>query len=455
MNISELEKAIKEIEDRSKQSHEETFALASTEKYILRTEIDKYEGLLKDLEAIRQYEQFVADHQDLVEEYRRLETRVGQIKKPAQKVVNRRKSTGAKKKPATTTEVKVEEKVVPEVEVTTEVAIQPEVKVEKKNSGTNTEFKLPDFSLIQALPAGKAKEEEIVVEKPVVDPYAYRMTKDKIIQDLPIRDLSEQKFQTPGMTDDQIKESQAKLAAIPIVDPKTYIDPIEEEIERRKKEHDAIKKAPVSEYKAMTDEEIEAARRKINDVPVTAMTEEEIEASRRKINEVPVSTMSPEEIEAANKRIGDLTGGKTEPKPEEPSAKKETKKVVKRRRFDWKNNFVTRGINKAYLVIKGLVFSENMNGRTKDYVDLSIAIANYRSAFKGRSPEVNNKELTAIDDRISKSEMLTVDEKKKLYRKLTKLAKQVEKENRRQQNAAMKDNHNIIDDLSDSFGLGR
>ena len=87
--------------------------------------------------------------------------------------------------------------------------------------------------------------------------------------------------------------------------------------------------------------------------------------------------------------------------------------------------------------------------------NISLAIGNYRAAYKGRTPEVNNKEFTAIDERISNSAMLTVEEKKRLYKKLTKLARLVERQNRIQQNKAMKDNQGIVYELNENFGLNR
>lgn len=445
MNISELEQAIKEIEARSQESHEATFALASTDKFILRTDIEKYEELLRDLEAIKQFDKFVAENQSVVDEYRRLEARVGQIKKPAQKVVNRRKNTGTKKKTAAAPEIKA-----PQIEerkdaVGSEVVLEPEVREQSKAPVVEPEFKMPDFSMIQALPAGREEQPvKKTFEPPVIDLGSYRLKRDNIIQDLPINDKSEQVFKSPGMTAEQIKASQDLINSIPIMSPES-VDPIQAEIDRRTKEFDAAKAQPVVEsapeaYKPMSDAEIEASRRKLS---------ESVPAAK---------PMTPEEIEAARRKIG-VEPPKAEPAPaapEAPKAKKgKRKKVTKRRRFDWKNNFLTNGIKKGYLVVKGLVFAENMNGRTKDYVNLVAQIGAYRSTFKKRSQEVNQIEFEVLDRKISESTMLTVDEKKRLYKKLTALARSVERQNRKIQNKALSDNRGIMDVLDEELGYGR
>ncbi len=195
-------------------------------------------------------------------------------------------------------------------------------------------------------------------------------------------------------------------------------------------------------YKPMTPEEIAASQEKLGINPTggstaTPMTDEEIEESKKKINSEPEKVEEPKEPTKEEKKKG------------------KKKKVTKRKRFDWKNNKIVTGVKKSYYVLKGIIFGENMYGRTKDYQSLSMAIGAYRSVYKTRDIATNNAELQGLDTKIASSTLLTIDEKKRLYVKLGKLAKQVEKNNRVQQAAAAKATHDVVEDLNEEVSFTR
>ena len=75
MNISEIEKRIKDIETRSEEAHRGMFVPVS-DKFILKDEVDAYKALLEDLEALRHYEAYVEQHRAVIEEYERRKNRV-------------------------------------------------------------------------------------------------------------------------------------------------------------------------------------------------------------------------------------------------------------------------------------------------------------------------------------------------------------------------------------------
>ena len=430
MNISEIQEVLTDIESRSHEAHRGRFQVASNSKVVFKDELQDYENLLQGIEDIRTLDAFVAEHQAIIDQYLALRSKVDSIKLPV-------KSEEVKKEePAivNTSEVK-EAKTEPVVSNTKDLITTDEKKEEVK---------------VEIVPTNTSEVPLLVPgAQPSIDQYSYRLGRGEIIQDLPINDRSEQTFKTAGMSSDAIKESQDKINAIPVVDPKKYVDPIQAEIDRRKAEWDKEKSKPNPEpsgYVPMTPEEIEAAKQKIK--PAAPMTDEEIEASRKKIGETdPNNKKDPEPAKEPT------STSTIENKKDKKKGKK--RKVTKRRRFDWKNNFITQGFNKAYLVIKGLVFSENMAGRTKDYVNACIALGNYRASYKNRTPDVNVKELEAIDRSIASSTMLTLEEKKRLYKKMTKLARQVERRNGRQQAQAIKDSKDILEELSEVEGRSR
>lgn len=441
MNISEVTNKITDIETRSEEAHRRSFDEVNG-RWIIIDEADAYRDLLEKQEAIRQYEEYVAQNQAVIDQYEKLKKGAYKVtepvvgapvvaeepKKKTRKVTNRRPAGKKKAAPKKAAEEKGEQPQPIEPTAITNVPVVEPVK--------NEEPKMVEVPLL-----GPAVE-------PSLDPNSYRLKRGEIIQDLPIHDKRDQVFTTPGMNADAIKASQDKLSQIKEVDMTTYKDPIEIEIARRAAEWEA-----------------EQAKKKAESAPYKPMTPEEIEASRKKLGfDTPAKKMTPEEIEASKKKIAE-SDPKKEPKkepektttPEETKGKKKGKKqiVTKRRKFDWKNNSITQGFGKAYTAIKGLIFAENMAGRTKDYMNACILIGRCRAAYKTRTPEVNIRELKAIDHNISTSVDLTFEEKTRLYKKLTKLSRQVERYNRKTQNKAFKESAKIIDGLNDDVSLGR
>lgn len=515
MNISEIEQKIKDIETRSEEQHRGTFTLVNG-NHILNSEVEVYKALLEDLEALRNYEAYVEQHKAVIEEYERRKNRVSypgayKVTEPAKKetkaqrkaidldnpnlefpeitdkIVEKKEEPVIEKAEEIHVEVPVVEPVVEDKKEEVKEPIKVEVKQvktepKKKNrpatkgkkkvtnrrkyqkrglgpQGYNLDLRgLEEDPVELIVPTATKVEEKVEDPKavidskvPVIEPSTpvfglptsnYGLKRGEIIQDLPIRSKEEQSFNATGMSPEEIAASQAFINSIPTVDPKTYVDPIEEEIKQRQAAYDAEHKKG-EPYKPMTAEEIEASRKKIGDNPSASaegykpMTDEEIEESKKKINPEPEKVEEPKEPTKEEKKKG------------------KKKKVTKRRRFDWKNNKLVTGVQKSYYLLKGLIFGENMYGRTKDYVDLSMAIGSYRSVYKKRDIATNNAELQGLDTKIASSTLLTIEEKKRLYVKLGKLAKQVEKNNRIQQAKAAKATHNIVEELNEEPTLTR
>jgi len=547
MNISEeIKNAVLDIETRSQEALRGAFILSSNGKFIIKDEAERYEELLKDLAAVKEYEKYVSAHRRLVKKYEYLKSRandrnalgVAPEKDTDKKIVQENGATisdseeriiqgpsapqtgvssplndmehGAIKEELEDDTVKKEDdkKIVQENGATVsdpeERIIQgsgaprtgvssPLVDMErgaiKEELEDDTVKKEDDKKIVQENGATVSDPEERIIQgsgaprtgvsSPLVDmergaitvnfndekkalvdeseqtnnksdeqlfqdSSIYSFRRDQIIQDIPFRDKTPQIFETPGMPLDMIIESQNKINSVPEIDYKTYVDPLQAEIDRRMAEADkAKKKNEGGSTHEMTPEEIEEARKRIaqsdpkKDDNSRPMTEEEIEESRRKISGSDSETFIIDDADLQQPK---------EDKKEKKTGKK--RKVTNRKKFDWKNNIITQGFGKAYVVIKGLVFGENVTGRTKDYAMISSQIGNFRANYKTRTPEVNNIGLEAIDKKIVESSQLTFEEKKLLYKKLAKMARKVVRLNRKQQADAIKNSNSIAEELS-------
>lgn len=225
---------------------------------------------------------------------------------------------------------------------------------------------------------------------------------------------------------------------------------VEEKVTEQNAEPEKEQTEPV-----VTDNQIE--EEKNNDhQDVGAMTEEEIEESKEKIGNPYDKAEEPknktDDKEKKNDKEKKTPASKTANKP-----KGKKRKVVKRKKFDWRKNFITRGFTKTYVLLKGLFFGENVTGRTKDYVKISLAIVSLRSDYKKQTPQVNNNKIAKVDKDISASTMLTIEEKKRLYKKIAALSKTIERYNRRKQAKAMKESKHILNEFDEEmeYGLGR
>lgn len=485
MDLNTIEESIRRLQEKSDRVHFETFQIASDGKSILRTDIEAYEVLLQNLTVAREFEEYRRVNEAVINRFLQLQDRVEHLDRvdvPVNEVIER--STGAvtsePDSPIREETPAVEPVVVPVVEEPkreeTE-AVEPttiDTPVEEKNEEVVQDT--PEVSEKAEVSEPIAKNEEVIsketpaeevktsekepeiptVVAPVIDNnFEYHLNKDAIIQDLPVMDKSEQTFNTPGMTDEQIKTSQELINSVPVMDMSNYIDPIQAEIDRRKAEYDNRIKAQNAEptYKAMTDEEVKRAQDNINGNTYKPMSPEEITGSREKLGFEESATPSVDEENKTQENAATVTPkaeeAKTENKEQTVSNSKK-KKVVGFKKFNWKDKFT-----KKITQLKGILFKENMKGRSIDYMKICQMVANFRVNYKNASVLDNNKGLENIDNVISASKGLTFEEKKRLYRKLTRLAKAVERVNRKNQKNAMDNANDILGTLEEETSRGR
>lgn len=369
---------------------------------------------------------------------------------------------------------------------------------------------------------------------PVNENGAYGLKKDQIVQDLPINSKEDQSFKTPGMTPEQIKESQDKLAAVPMKDGKATPTVSWVEMKERintlmlKKEMDdknlspddiyalyylrthpeaapskefikdlliwagiaplervtprttgpaPIQEEPVKKDSAivatpehkdivpvekkeepvhdMTDKEIEETAAELKKQGEKAetpdMTDKEIEETEAELNgtkdgrEIPAhpDDMTDEEIDAiaaeldgkGKKPAAEDDSKKGEPKKEEPKKeepkkeepkKKEKKEKYKGKRVKKREPF-TSAIKKRFLVLKGLMFGEKLNDKSDDYTKAVIAISQLKANYKKNDPATNKAAIESINDIIKNGKDLTHEDNRRLYGKLVKLSKKIDK----------------------------
>ena len=200
---------------------------------------------------------------------------------------------------------------------------------------------------------------------PVIDDSTFHITKESISQDLPVSDVTNQSYETPAMSDAQIKASQELIDAVPSAPEDDLADVIAAEINRKYADYDSHKED--EDYKPMTDEEIKISQEKIAGIG---------------------------------------------------------KKVVKKEQYAWKDKFKGKVAK-----LRGILYKEMMRNHTQSYMKICQMIANFRVNYHNISIEDADKGLEAIDRVISESGDLSFEEKKRLYRKLTRLVKAVERIN--------------------------
>lgn len=416
MGLSEVEKKIQEIEERSNRRYDDLFKSASNGKRILKEDAERYEKLLQDKEKLRQYEEFVKANQAIISKYNMLHSEL--------------KSSGI---------------TVPEIKAETAALVGPIQTSEKK----------------EIIGVEPPKKEETTMALEPVGEYSYRLKRGEIIQDLPIQSKDEQKFASPGMTKEEIAFSRGKLDGIGIVDSATYVDPIEAEIERRKAEYEAQKKAKHPEVGPVVPPVVDVPKGPsvTPEVPVVEIPEEPVVAApvpgapqppKKEFEPIPIEQIAKEAEKVANAAT---------------KKKSRKKKVKNRRKFDWSKlkdgfkNKITDPIksawNKSTIVLKGLFLSENLTNKSKSYQQIYPMILALRATYKHRPAEVNMRELVAIDRTISSKTDLTLSEKKRLLTKLSALHKSIEKQMKKQQSKAVDAGVDAIDDLDEELSLGR
>ena len=168
-----------------------------------------------------------------------------------------------------------------------------------------------------------------------------------------------------------------------------------------------------------------------------SMTEEQIKASQRLLDSVPAvkETIDVDPIQAEINRLYDdfKSPAMSQDKSvsEQPKPTSNRKKVVKKSPYTWKEK-----IGNSVSKLRGILYKEGFGNRSKSYMRVCQLIANFRVNYRNISLEEADKGLETIDKAISSLGDLSFEEKKRLYRKLTRLVKAVERFNIQKENKA-------------------
>ena len=383
LDANSIRTTIESILNRAEEERTKMFQVASDGKKILRSDIATYEALISSLKIARENDELRQKNEGLQSEYTRLNGMLHNLNDTAKSVENTAP--------------------VQDISTAPEPAASGEIE--------------PDRSI----PIINPDEQEVVVDNPL-----YGKVRPDIVQDLPIHDTTaSQEFNTPGMTGEQIKESQDNISEI---------DPLEAEINARFAEAyaDDPERGKI----------LDAGRRRANEAQMYEQAAyDKVMAEKEKMDfypegEVPDQDERIQEFLNMRNNHGTSSQGQPEnPSPEVPVQEKaqtkrseKSKKVTKREKFSWANK-----AKKNVARLKGILFKECLKGHSDDYKRLNQWIANFRVNYKNASAENNNNGLASLDALISKSNQLSFQEKKRLYRKLEKLSKAVEKLNSKKQ----------------------
>ena len=373
VDINKIEESIKVIEAKSDRSYFDMFQKASNGKIILKSDLDGYEKLLQNLSIAQKYVEYRRENESVINGYLRLQEQINTMNMPIQ-------DNKSNEQPVEKTQVvSSEEDTLKDSEI--EKPLEEE-KVEeslKTDISNEEEIAAPVIPLEDAVITDEAKSTivdpaanlGVFADKYIDDEYSYRLKKNEIIQDMAINDKSEQVFKTPGMTDEEIKNSQELLNATGM--------PVESPIISGE-----------NTYKAMTSEEVQNSQDKLENVP--PITEKYPLPPDEGLANTP-----NQEIEEVGVRH----------------------KVAKKENYNWKTP-----ISKKFAFLKGLVFIEN--DKSKEYLEICAKIANFRAKYKTRDAVENNIEFGQIEGIITNSTTLSENEKKRLYQKLTRLGKTLE-----------------------------
>lgn len=104
------------------------------------------------------------------------------------------------------------------------------------------------------------------------------------------------------------------------------------------------------------------------------------------------------------------------------------KKVKSIRKYDWKGNINAKKLE----IIKGLFTLDNRN-RSESYQNFNLLIANFRLNQKNKPSEVLIGELKEIEEKLDQqTSTLASDEKRRLWTKMAKLGKIIDKKKKRE-----------------------
>lgn len=162
-------------------------------------------------------------------------------------------------------------------------------------------------------------------------------------------------------------------------------------------------------YHPMSDEEI-------------AQAVQNIQGTFPKKNEPEVGAPAETEAPAPAPEEAEPTQTPTELTLAGPNKRK---KVVSRRLHSWKDNF-----SKGLCVVGALLFGENLSYASQSYRDINMKIGYIRSELCKKNP-IDEANVEQVHNDIVNASDLTPSEKRKLYKKLGRLDKAIERFNKR------------------------
>lgn len=133
--------------------------------------------------------------------------------------------------------------------------------------------------------------------------------------------------------------------------------------------------------------------------------------------------------------------------------------VRKRRKYNWEQKVESvktafgnakKAITKKAVVVKGIGILETSINKNNDYRKVYLEIEKFYLAYPSRSAEENLKEIDRLSAEIGGSELLTIKEKMRLYRKLQRLSRLVAQQNKKNQ---QKENTNFEQLITESESL--
>ncbi len=436
MDKNLIDAAIKRIQNSSEQEYNNIFGNTSDGKEILKEDVEKYDKNVGIVGIVSEFSDFLHNNngnaKDIIKKYLEYSAKLNALSINPESFVNEEEQLDAAsiRKFLEEAPARVEEK---RASMFTKASdgrwilsnyIEPyevmlnSVKLAAENDELrreNSELKAskvetsPTSIPVQPEPAPSIPEEneepikEIPLMSPetpdndgvVVEPSTYYRKSNEIIQDLPVMDTtSAQEYSTPGMTNEEILDSQNKLGDI---------DPIQAEINARYN----------AKYNSRQFDESYA------DDPDRGRI---VDAGKERVDNekdfYPEGT-APDQSEAINDFLNSVNNrGVSEPAQPKPNDKR--KKVVSRRAHSWGN-----AVKKKIAQLKGILFKENRRGRSVNYLAFCTELANFRAKYKDNSYETNMDALKNIGTKAGASSSLTFDERRRIMGKLTRLEKAV------------------------------
>lgn len=171
-----------------------------------------------------------------------------------------------------------------------------------------------------------------------------------------------------------------------------------------------------NEARAMTDEEIEAAMANIGSLPVQGPSVSNANGQSHENNQALALGEAPQgnaPTEAAQET-------------NDNKSKSKRRKVTSRRLHNWRN-----AVGRGLVIVGAIFFGENVTNRTESYRAINLKIGYLRSTLISGNA-VNDDQVEELHNSIVSAADLTASEKKRLYKKLGRLDKAIERYKKRE-----------------------